>query len=83
MRNHAIALLALLLLAATLTGCEIGPRIGESAAVDKADDRITLTIMHNWTIQDGKAIAYRRIMEEFRRSHPNVDLEEEGLPTDG
>ncbi len=82
MRTHATALLALLLLAATLTGCGIGPRIGESAAEFKSDDRITLTIMHNWTIQDGKAIAYRRIMEEFRASHPNVILEEEGLATD-
>lgn len=46
------------------------------------DEMVRLTIMHNWVGQDGKAIAMRKILNDFREAHPNLRLVEEGLPTD-
>jgi raffinose/stachyose/melibiose transport system substrate-binding protein len=46
-------------------------------------EKITITIMHNWTIEDGKALAMRGVLENFRATHPQVIVEEEGLSTDG
>ncbi|MEX2416613.1 MAG: extracellular solute-binding protein [Paenibacillaceae bacterium] len=46
-------------------------------------DQVKLTVMHNWVGQDGKAIAMRQILDEFRVTHPHVLLEDEGLVTEG
>ncbi|MFB9279496.1 extracellular solute-binding protein [Cohnella cellulosilytica] len=51
-------------------------------ADDVAKDQIKLTIWHNWVGQDGKAIAMRGILNEFRDAHPDVRLTDEGMPTD-
>ncbi|WP_020615033.1 extracellular solute-binding protein [Paenibacillus daejeonensis] len=48
-----------------------------------AGDKVKLTVWHNWTGQDGKAIAMRGLLEQFEADHPNIELETEGLPTDG
>lgn len=63
-----------------LTGC-----ISEmnQTGFEEPSEKITITIMHNWTIEDGKAVAMRRVLENFRATHPDVIVEEEGLSTDG
>ena len=71
-----IALIGMLVLASCGQG---GNREAEEQG---GTERIRLKIMHNWTGQDGKAIAMRTIMDEFRATHPHVELEDEGLPTD-
>lgn len=45
-------------------------------------DPVKLTIWHNWVGQDGKAIAMRAILNEFRKEHPEIRLTDEGMPTD-
>lgn len=46
-------------------------------------DPVKLTVMHNWVGQDGKSIAMRQILDEFRDTHPHIILEDEGLVTEG
>jgi raffinose/stachyose/melibiose transport system substrate-binding protein len=46
-------------------------------------DPIKLIVWHNWVGQDGKAIALRGILEQFRKEHPDIQLIDEGIPTEG
>lgn len=79
-RTYIIGMIVVLLGALILSGC------GQSGVSENEEqggaERIRLKIMHNWTGQDGKAIAMRAIMDEFRAANPHVELEDEGLPTD-
>ncbi|WP_010273081.1 extracellular solute-binding protein [Paenibacillus senegalensis] len=46
-------------------------------------EKVTLTVWHNWTGQDAKAVAMREILDNFQAENPHIKLETEGLPTDG
>lgn len=46
-------------------------------------EKVSITIWHNWTGQDAKAVAMRGIIEQFRSDHPNIEVIDEGLPSDG
>ncbi len=74
------AVIAVFLSALLITGCS---RADNQVGPADTQDKIKLTIMHNWTIEDGKALAMRRVLENFRASHPDLIVEEEGLSTDG
>lgn len=63
-----------------LAGCLDG---NNDAGIKVQPEKIKITIMHNWTIEDGKALAMRGVIENFRASHPDLIVEEEGLSTDG
>lgn len=56
---------------------------GDSSEGSDSKDKVTVTIWHNWTGQDAKAVAMRKIIEDFRASHPDIEVVDEGLPTDG
>lgn len=73
--------LALFLVAFTLVlaGCSQNNSNGESGS----GGQIVLSIAHNWTGQDAKSIAMRKILEDFQAAHPEITLEAEGLATDG
>ena len=43
----------------------------QDPGISNHKDQIKLKVMHNWVGQDGKAIALRQILDEFRASHPN------------
>ncbi|MFC4306379.1 extracellular solute-binding protein [Cohnella boryungensis] len=63
-----------------LAGCSL---LGPRQRAEPTQDKIKITIMHNWTVEDGKAKAMREVMERFRAEHPLIEVEEEGLSTDG
>ncbi|MRN52704.1 extracellular solute-binding protein [Paenibacillus monticola] len=46
-------------------------------------EKVTLTVWHNWTGQDAKSVTMRKLLADFQTAHPEVTLEDEGLPTDG
>lgn len=71
-----VAILVLLL----LTGCGL---VGNADQAIEKPQPIKLTIMHNWTNQDGKAQAMRGLLEKFRTANPDIIVVEEGLSTDG
>lgn len=68
--------------AALLAGCG-GQQAADQGASGGSKDKVKLTVWHNWTGQDAKAIAMRKILDDYKAQHPEVDLEVEGLPTDG
>ncbi|MBB6732471.1 extracellular solute-binding protein [Cohnella zeiphila] len=82
-RGATIVILILMsgLLAALAAGCGIGTYTPPQPAGGR-QQTVRLTLLHNWTGQDAKAIAMRRILNEFRTAHPDVRLEDVGLPTD-
>ncbi|MBW5444448.1 extracellular solute-binding protein [Cohnella sp. CFH 77786] len=69
------------MLVVPLAGCGIG---NSSVARNDGDhaNPVRLTLMHNWTGLDAKAIAMRAILDEFRSAHPEIELQDIGLPTD-
>lgn len=72
----------LLLFAAMGCGPVIPSNLASTSERPIGKDPIKLTIWHNWVGQDGKAIAMREILSEFRRLHPEVRLTDVGMPTD-
>jgi raffinose/stachyose/melibiose transport system substrate-binding protein len=73
--------------AAMLSGCASGDKAGDQGAAasggSSAQQKVTLSIWNNWSGQDAKAVAMRKILDDFKAQHPNVDLQVEALPTDG
>ncbi|OXM85996.1 extracellular solute-binding protein [Paenibacillus rigui] len=77
--------LAMLATATMLAGCGGGQQADNkgAAAGGGSKEKVKLSVWHNWTGQDAKAIAMRKILDDFQAAHPEVTLEVEGLPTDG
>lgn len=63
-----------------LSGCGGG---NESSGSGGEGEKVSISIWHNWTGQDAKAVAMRKIVEDFRADHPEIEVIDEGLPTDG
>ncbi|ANF97178.1 extracellular solute-binding protein [Paenibacillus bovis] len=74
------ALTLSIILLIVLSGCG-GEENAQGAGT--ADDPVKLTVWHNWTGQDAKSIAMRKLLDDFRTAHPEIELEDEPLPTDG
>jgi len=66
-----------------LTSCGSNNSAGGENSGAKSSDKVSLTLWHNWAGQDAKAIAMRKIIEDFQSSHPDIEIKAEGLPTDG
>jgi raffinose/stachyose/melibiose transport system substrate-binding protein len=73
------------LTASMLAGCATTEPSAQngSSAQGGSKEKVKLTVWHNWTGQDAKAAAMRKILDDYKAAHPEVDLEVEGLPTDG
>lgn len=66
---------------AVLSAC--GDSSADSNNSGGSVDQITLSVWHNWTGQDAKAVAMREILDNFQAENPHIKLEAEGLATDG
>ncbi|MFH5182871.1 extracellular solute-binding protein [Paenibacillus sp. TAB 01] len=84
MKKITKASLAMLTAATMLAGCG-GQQSDDkgAAASGGSKEKVKLSVWHNWTGQDAKAIAMRKILDDYQAAHPEVQLEVEGLPTDG
>jgi raffinose/stachyose/melibiose transport system substrate-binding protein len=84
MKKLTLVSTALLATTVLLAGCGSGS--DETASdTNKAgsDAKVKLTIWHNWSGQDAKAVAMRKILDDFQAQNKDITLEIEGLPTDG
>ncbi|MDF2926013.1 MAG: family 1 extracellular solute-binding protein [Paenibacillaceae bacterium] len=80
--------LSLVMAGALAAGCggndnTDGSSAAAGGASGKPAEKITLSVWHNWTGQDAKSIAMRKILDDFASQNPGVTLEQEGLPSDG
>lgn len=83
-KQNMSKLLSVFIILMLLTGCSGWFSVQPSGdEIELEQERIKLTLWHNWVGQDGKAIAMRGILDQFRSEHPEVLLEDEGMPTDG
>lgn len=80
-RNKASIVAMLSAMMIVVSACGGGSANGGNSG--GSGDQVTLTVWHNWTGQDAKAVAMREILDNFQSEHPNIKLETEGLPTDG
>ncbi|MFC5405288.1 extracellular solute-binding protein [Cohnella soli] len=46
-------------------------------------EKVTLSIWHNYTGDDQRATTMRAILDEYKKSHPNVELDVQAIPPDG
>lgn len=79
-----LTLISTALLATTVLVSACGN--GEQAATTDngtTGGKVKLTIWHNWSGQDAKAVAMRKILDDFQAQNKDIELEIEGLPTDG
>ncbi|AFH63363.1 extracellular solute-binding protein [Paenibacillus caseinilyticus] len=76
---------AMLAVSVLLAGCGGGDPAaeGSGSASGGADGKVKLTLWHNWSGQDAKAVAMRKILDDFKAANADIELEVEGLPTDG
>ncbi|MCM3701849.1 extracellular solute-binding protein [Paenibacillus macerans] len=70
------------MLALLLAGCGGGSETAGSGG-GNGGEKVSISIWHNWTGQDAKAVAMRKIIEDFRAQNPDIEVVDEGLPTDG
>lgn len=70
-----------ILIVVLLAAC--GSNSTSDGSTNKSTEKITLTIWNNWSGQDAKAVAMRKILEDFQSENPNITLEIEALATDG
>src|SRR5690606_39113733 len=70
-----------ILIVVLLAAC--GSNSSSDGSNNKSTEKITLTIWNNWSGQDAKAVAMRKILEDFQSENPNITLEIEALATDG
>ena len=70
-----------ILIVVLLAAC--GSNSTSDGSTNKSTEKITLTIWNNWSGQDAKAVAMRKILEDFQAENPNITLEIEALATDG
>ncbi|OXM87630.1 extracellular solute-binding protein [Paenibacillus rigui] len=69
-----------------LAGCGAQGGTDSKKAGDKgakAPDKIKLSLWHNYTGDDLRAKAMRSIMEQYKKDHPQVELDIQGIPPDG
>lgn len=69
-----------------LAGCGGGDKAADQPAATAANgskEKVKLSIWHNWSGQDAKALAMRKILDDFKAQNTDIELEIEGLPTDG
>lgn len=70
------------MLALLMAGCGGGSETAGSGG-GNGGEKVSISIWHNWTGQDAKAVAMRKIIEDFRAQNPEIEVVDEGLPTDG
>ncbi len=75
--------LAFMVMAAMLALLLAGCGGNETSGNGDKTEKVSITIWHNWTGQDAKAVAMRKIIEDFRTKNPDIEVIDEGLPTDG
>jgi raffinose/stachyose/melibiose transport system substrate-binding protein len=80
MKKWKTAGISLTILSTLLAACGAN---ADEAEQSSGKEKITLSVWHNWTGQDAKAIAMRGILDKFQAEHPDIKLEIEGLPTAG
>ncbi|GAK40643.1 extracellular solute-binding protein [Paenibacillus urinalis] len=80
MKKWSIVLSLCLLISVIAAGCGGG---SGTSGNNEDSEKVSITIWHNWTGQDAKAVAMRGIIEQFRSDHPNIEVIDEGLPSDG
>jgi raffinose/stachyose/melibiose transport system substrate-binding protein len=82
MKKLTLITTALLATTVLVSACGNGE---EAAPADKGTSggKVKLTIWHNWSGQDAKAVAMRKILDDFQSQNKDIELEIEGLPTDG
>ncbi|RRJ63654.1 extracellular solute-binding protein [Paenibacillus oralis] len=71
------------MLALLLAGCGGGSETAGGSGGGTGGEKVSISIWHNWTGQDAKAVAMRKIIEDFRVQNPDIEVVDEGLPTDG
>lgn len=80
MKKWSIVLSLCLLISVVVAGCGGG---SGTSGNNKDSEKVSITIWHNWTGQDAKAVAMRGIIDQFRADHPSIEVIDEGLPSDG
>ncbi|OAS19014.1 extracellular solute-binding protein [Paenibacillus oryzisoli] len=82
MKKLTLISTALLATTVLVSACGNGD---EAAPADNgtSGEKVKLTIWHNWSGQDAKAVAMRKILDDFQAQNKDITLEIEGLPTDG
>ncbi|MCM3129690.1 extracellular solute-binding protein [Paenibacillus provencensis] len=80
MKKWSIVLSLCLLILVVVAGCGGG---SGTSGNNEDSEKVSITIWHNWTGQDAKAVAMRGIIDQFRADHPSIEVIDEGLPSDG
>lgn len=78
-----IALIAVLMLS-FMAGCgtnNTNTNTGKEAG--HAPEKVKLSLWHNFTGEDLRAVTMRGIMDKFKEDHPNIELDVQAIPPDG
>jgi len=89
MKKSFVVTMAAALSLSLLAGCGAGGADNASGgAAPKADagksgEKVKLSIWHNYTGEDLRAKTMRSLIDQYKKDHPNVELDVQGIPPDG
>ena len=81
MRKNLIFGLVFMLVLSILAACGGDKKAGNSK--DKGNEKIKLSIWHNFAGDDLRAKAVRAQIDKFEKNHPEVELDKQAIPVDG
>ncbi|MFF2482339.1 extracellular solute-binding protein [Paenibacillus sp. NPDC058071] len=87
MKKRATLVVTLITLLSLLTaacgGGNNAPKEGGNASEGGSKDKVKLTIWHNFAGDDLRAKAVRGLIDEYKSTHPNVEVDAQAIPVDG
>lgn len=74
----------LLLMLLLLAGCQTGFAPAKQTGVPKSieNEKVTLTVWHDWTGQDATSDTMRALLERFRQDNPKVEVRQQSILRD-
>jgi len=77
--------LSLCLMILMLAACGSSPAKNGQAAngTSASGEKVKISIWHNFSGQDLRAQTMRGIIEQFKKDHPDIEVDEQAIPNDG
>ncbi|MNH96286.1 Multiple sugar-binding protein precursor [compost metagenome] len=89
MKKMMIATAMTVAIGSVIAGCSSDksasetPKASQGATATKAPEKVKLSIWHNYTGEDLRAKTMRSVIDQYKKDHPNVELDVQGIPPDG
>ncbi|WP_028544085.1 extracellular solute-binding protein [Paenibacillus taiwanensis] len=85
MRKSLLLVLVMMVAVSVFTACSGSQNTGKGTSDGGTgkEEKVALSLWHNFTGDDLRARTMREIVDKFKNDHPNIDLNIQAIPPDG